>query len=262
MVTILDRLKHFTATLGIFIYQLENECGITHGVANKIRKTSRPLLWEKIHRRFPILNIEWLKTGKGDMLLTEHPAIIDGIDANDHVSHHTVNNGNELYLTMNTVKSRIQHFAATLGLSMLQFEKQCEMKYGVASRITEKSYPKTFEKIHRRFPILNIEWLKTGKGDMLLTEHPAIIDSIGVNGDISHYTVNNRKDSASYNSSGDQQLLRTIINKIEAIHVQVAEMYSIITERDAQIAELLSIAERFAGVASKFFSEDESINAK
>lgn len=75
MVTILDRLKHFTATLGISIYQFENECGITHGVANKIRKTSRPLLWEKIHRRFPALNIEWLKTGDGDMIIFNHPAI-------------------------------------------------------------------------------------------------------------------------------------------------------------------------------------------
>lgn len=69
---------------------------------------------------------------------------------------------------MDTTKSRLQHFAATLGLSMLQLEKECGVKYGVASRITEKGYPKTFEKIRQRFPILNIEWLKTGEGDMLL----------------------------------------------------------------------------------------------
>ena len=47
METILDRLKHFTATLDMFIYQFENECDITHGVANKLRESSRPRLWEK-----------------------------------------------------------------------------------------------------------------------------------------------------------------------------------------------------------------------
>lgn len=72
-----DRLKHFAATLDMPIYQFENECDITHGVANKLRESSRPRLWEKIRQRSPILNIEWVKTGEGDMLLPEHPAITD-----------------------------------------------------------------------------------------------------------------------------------------------------------------------------------------
>lgn len=33
-----DRLKHFAATLDMPIYQFENECDITHGVANKLRE--------------------------------------------------------------------------------------------------------------------------------------------------------------------------------------------------------------------------------
>ena len=37
MDTPVDRLKHFTATLDMPIYQFENECDITHGVANKLR---------------------------------------------------------------------------------------------------------------------------------------------------------------------------------------------------------------------------------
>lgn len=82
MDTPVDRLKHFAATLDMSIYRFENECDITHGVANKLRESSRPRLWEKIRQRFPILNIEWLKTGEGDMLLPEHPAITDGNEIN------------------------------------------------------------------------------------------------------------------------------------------------------------------------------------
>lgn len=157
---------------------------------------------------------------------------------------------------MDTAKSRLQHFAATLGLSMLQLEKECGIKYGVASRITEKSYPKTFEKIRQRFPILNIEWLKTGEGEMLLPEHPAIInDGISVKGDVSHSAVNNGSGSASYHSTGDQQLLRTLINKVENLSAQIAE-------KDAQISRLLEIIERFAGIASRFYTDDKNAEAK
>ena len=38
MDTPVDRPKHFAATLDMSIYQFENECDITHGVANKLRE--------------------------------------------------------------------------------------------------------------------------------------------------------------------------------------------------------------------------------
>ena len=150
---------------------------------------------------------------------------------------------------MDTAKSRLQHFAATLGLSMLQLEKECGIKYGVASRITEKSYPKTFEKIRQRFPILNIEWLKTGEGDMLLPEHPAITDGneINIRGGVAHSAVNNGSGSASYTNTAkrDQSLMRTLIRKVEALSVEIKE-------KDEQISRLLAIIEGFAGIAGRY----------
>lgn len=148
---------------------------------------------------------------------------------------------------MNTTKSRLQHFAATLGLSMLQLEKECGIKYGVASRITEKSYPKTFEKIRQRFPILNIEWLKTGEGDMLLPEHPAITDGneINIRGGVAHSAVNNGSGSASYTTKSDQSLMRTLIRKVEMLSIEIKE-------KDEQISRLLAIIEGFAGIAGRY----------
>lgn len=153
---------------------------------------------------------------------------------------------------MNAVKQRLEHFAATLGLSMLQFEKQCDMKHGVASRITAKSYPKTFEKIHQRFPSLNIEWLKTGNGDMLITEHPDITDGgvINANGGISHSAINSGSGSASYhattnNTSASNQQIRLLSKRIDALIAQNKE-------KDTQIGRLLEIIEGFAGVVNRF----------
>ena len=130
---------------------------------------------------------------------------------------------------------------------MLQLEKECGIKYGVASRITEKSYPKTFEKIRQRFPILNIEWLKTGEGDMLLPEHPAITDGneINIRGGVAHSAVNNGSCSASYTTKSDQSLMRTLIRKVEMLSIEIKE-------KDEQISRLLAIIEGFAGIAGRY----------
>lgn len=157
---------------------------------------------------------------------------------------------------MDTPVDRLKHFAATLDMPINQLEKECGMPRGVGTKIKATSRPLMFEKIRQRFPILNIEWLKTGEGEMLLPEHPAIInDGISVKGDVSHSAVNNGSGSASYHSTGDQQLLRTLINKVENLSAQIAE-------KDAQISRLLEIIERFAGIASRFYTDDKNAEAK
>lgn len=164
------------------------------------------------------------------------------------------------YLTtfnaVETILDRLKHFAATLDMSIYQFENECDITHGVANKMRETSRPLLWEKIRHRFPILNIEWLKTGEGEMLLPEHPAIVnDGISVKGDVSHSAVNNGSGSASYHSTGDQQLLRTLINKVEGLSAQIAE-------KDAQISRLLEIVERFAGIASRFYAGNENPETK
>ena len=68
---------------------------------------------------------------------------------------------------MNPLQDRLRTFVGTLGVSVQEFERQCGIKAGTASRMTEKSYGTTFHKIAKAFPQLNIEWLKTGVGEML-----------------------------------------------------------------------------------------------
>lgn len=148
--------------------------------------------------------------------------------------------------TPETPKSRLERFAATFGMSLSQFEKACGMARGVASRISEKSYAKTFYAIQQRFPILNIEWVKTGEGDMLMPDHPAITDggAINASGGISHAAVNSGSGSASY-SAGDQNLLRVLIRKIDKLSEQLEE-------KDAMIDRLAAMVEAFAGIEARF----------
>lgn len=68
---------------------------------------------------------------------------------------------------MNPLQDRLRAFVGTLGISVQEFERQCGIKAGTASRMTEKSYSTTFHRIQTAYPQLNIEWLKTGDGQML-----------------------------------------------------------------------------------------------
>lgn len=68
---------------------------------------------------------------------------------------------------MNPLQQRLRHFVDTLDMSVQAFERQCGIKMGTASRMTEKSYSSTFHKIQKAHPELNMEWLKTGEGAML-----------------------------------------------------------------------------------------------
>ena len=150
---------------------------------------------------------------------------------------------------MDTPVDRLKHFAATLDMPINQLEKECGMPRGVGTKIKATSRPLMFEKIRQRFPILNIEWLKTGESDMLLPEHPAITDGneINIRGGVAHSAVNNGSGSASYTakSKSDQNLMRTLIRKVEALSVEIKE-------KDEQISRLLAIIEGFAGIAGRY----------
>lgn len=148
---------------------------------------------------------------------------------------------------METPVDRLKHFAATLDMPINQLEKECGIPRGVGTKIKATSRPLMFEKIRQRFPILNIEWLKTGEGDMLLPEHPAITDSktISIGGNIAHSAVNNGSGSASYTAKSDQSLMRTLIRKVETLSTEIKE-------KDEQISRLLAIIEGFAGIAGRY----------
>lgn len=152
---------------------------------------------------------------------------------------------------MDAPVDRLKHFAATLDMPINQLEKECGMPRGVGTKIKATSRPLMFEKIRQRFPILNIEWLKTGEGDMLLPEHPAITDGneINIRGDVAH--------SASYTTKikSDQSLMRTLIRKVEALSVEIKE-------KDEQISRLLAIIEGFAGIAGCYKPRAEAKAAK
>lgn len=74
------------------------------------------------------------------------------------------------------MQERLKTFITSLDSSVLAFENKCGMAPGTVNKMSDKSRPKTLEKIHKQFPQLNMEWLQTGEGEMLNPQPTVDID--------------------------------------------------------------------------------------
>lgn len=66
--TIYDRLNQYLIYKNISVSGFEHMCGLSNGAMSKFTDNTRRSTFGKIANAFPDLNIEWVKTGKGDML--------------------------------------------------------------------------------------------------------------------------------------------------------------------------------------------------
>ena len=69
----------------------------------------------------------------------------------------------------NTVKERIKEFIKFKNISIRKFEKICNLSNGYVNGINQTIMPNKTSIINLKFPELNIGWLLTGKGEMLLS---------------------------------------------------------------------------------------------
>lgn len=126
---------------------------------------------------------------------------------------------------MSTLQNRLRRFINYLDLSMRAFEYQCNIKAGTASKMSEKSYSTTFHKIQQAFPQLNIDWLMTGEGEMLLQDDgtPQITATItGNNNHIAGHDLNNAETARLL------QLLHAQSQQLDKAQSQIDRLLSII----------------------------------
>lgn len=81
---------------------------------------------------------------------------------------------------MKTVKERLIEFIAYLKMGQGKFEKACGLSNGFVTNIRDGFSTPNLSKIMGRYPELNIDWLITGKGEMLKSTAPALIPSTSI----------------------------------------------------------------------------------
>ena len=134
---------------------------------------------------------------------------------------------------MNPLQDRLRTFVGTLGISVQEFERQSGIKAGTASRMTEKSYSTTFHRIQTSFPQLNMVWLKTGEGEMLIPtpqEHYEIGIGIGKQlGGKNNFNIDIKEDPEEY-----EKLAQELCD----LRREIEHLKKMIEEKDARINEL------------------------
>lgn len=140
---------------------------------------------------------------------------------------------------MNPLQERLQSFLNHEDISLRAFERQCDIKAGTASKMTEKSYGTTFHKIAKAYPQLNVEWLKTGEGQMLNPQPTVDIDvdlKLGGHSPFAMRDITNIGDAKT-----QILLLRERIKSLEKeLHAKQCEL----EEKDKRIDELNTSLER------------------
>lgn len=65
------------------------------------------------------------------------------------------------------INKRLNAFIELKGMNVREFERKCGLSNGSASKIADNSRKSTYDRISIAFPDLNIDWLLSGKGEML-----------------------------------------------------------------------------------------------
>lgn len=133
---------------------------------------------------------------------------------------------------METVKERLIAFIAHKHISKAEFSRMIGVSQAYVTSIRGSMSPDKIQRIAMVFPELNIEWLMTGKGNMLQSVSG---NGVVINGDnrMNNATIDNRH---YYSDSPD--VLRA---QIDVLEERIKEKDAQIKEKDAQIKQLLDI---------------------
>lgn len=140
---------------------------------------------------------------------------------------------------MNTLQDRLKQFITSLDLSVLAFENECGMAQGTVNKMTDNSRQRTLEKIRKHYPQLNMEWLKTGEGEMLNPQPSVDID---VDLKLCGHSQFAMRDITNIGDAKTQILL--LRERIKSLEKELNAKQCEIEEKDKRIEELNASLER------------------
>lgn len=124
---------------------------------------------------------------------------------------------------MCNVKQRLISFLGEKRISKAEFGRKVGVSNAFVSSIKNSISPETLQKIKDVYPDLNVEWLLTGEGSMILG------DVSGNNNAIGHGASATHSDSC---------------NIVDKFLGELAEQRKLVSESQRQVDRLLSIIEK------------------
>jgi len=128
----------------------------------------------------------------------------------------------------------VNKFSKEIGVSNAYFSKQKKSKGSIGSHIIEK--------IVSIYPEINLEWLLTGKGDMLKSDLSEKNLNISSGDNIRQEISFDKKTMTGSNTAQEIEHIKQLLKEKEA---RIAEKDVIIKEKDNQIREKDSQIKKF-----------------
>jgi len=170
------RLKTFIKYLGLSQNAFLVSVGLSKGYMQKVNKYISPKTLTRMLSLYPRLNVEWLHTGKGNMITLvsnqESKKYIDKITGLTDNADNSKTNESPQTGDKNNYAPRIKLIRDTLfGGSNRKFaEKVGAMPNIISMWCTVKAGNRIVNKIVENLPQINKDWLLTGIGSMTLNE--------------------------------------------------------------------------------------------
>lgn len=131
---------------------------------------------------------------------------------------------------METLQDRLKYFISAIDLSVNAFENQCGMAQGSVNKMTDKSRQRTLDKIHKNYPQLNMDWLKTGEGEMI---NPA-----------TNIDIDLKMDGHSQMAFRDISNIGDVKTQIAILQERIKSLETQLGEKEERIAELTASLDR------------------
>lgn len=81
---------------------------------------------------------------------------------------------------MNEVKVRLESYIRYKGVSVREFERNAKLSVGFVRNIRQNISPTKQKAIRSAYPELNVGWLLTGDGEMLIDKMPDSVSNSGI----------------------------------------------------------------------------------
>lgn len=152
--TIQDRMGEFLQEIGLTAEQFEKQVGLGGGFVSRLNTKVRKSSVLKIASCYPNLNTAWLLMGRGEMF-SESVPMTD---------------------TPPTQKERLHAYAEFLHLSDTAFCKKASLSPSFITKLSGNMRSASAKRIKDAFPLLNMEWVESGIGKMVLEHQTPKVD--------------------------------------------------------------------------------------
>ncbi len=138
----------------------------------------------------------------------------------------------------NKLRERVRQYCEYMSIRISQFEKKAGLSNGYFNQVSKRPSDAKLESIAEAHPLLNIDWLCTGHGEMLkgnVSQSSKGDNSIQVSGN----NVDMRNINQSKGGNDDAKRVKELEERVAELTKDKERLQDLVDKMQAQISKLL-----------------------